>query len=184
MITTHAYRARHRSQRGFTLIELIVATAITALIALTLGEAVSLSVRMIGPAQGQQVASSSLLEAERQFGTDVSRADCVTTSGSCPALGSVPSVCAGGALCVAWCDGSSIQGASYSLNALQQLVRQDNSGSYLVVAREVQSLNFDDSIPTGSSSPQLTVTLKAGALRPQSATFTSRSLVTGAAACP
>jgi prepilin-type N-terminal cleavage/methylation domain-containing protein len=185
-----ADRRRHYSQRGLTLIEILVATSITAVIAVSLGVALSLSARVVGSqgVQGQQVSSGALLEAERQFGSDVDRAECVSTGGSCPA-GS-PSVCSGAALCVAWCDGSSVQGAAYSLDS-GQLVRRDSAGNYFVVAREVQTfipspLPADPSIPDAVTrmGPQVQIELKAGTDRPQHDIFTARSLVTGAGACP
>jgi hypothetical protein len=178
-----ADRHRHRSQLGLTLVELLVASSITVVIAVTLAAAISLSIRLVGPqgAQGQEVGSNSILAAERQFSTDVSRAECVTTNGSCPAPVTVPGVCTGSAVCVVWCEGSSPQGASYTVSG-GDLVRTDTQGS-LVVAGEVQSMSFDATIPPGSSSPQLQVDLVAGSGNPQQGTFTARSLVTGAAAC-
>jgi prepilin-type N-terminal cleavage/methylation domain-containing protein len=187
---TSADRRRHHSQRGLTLIELVVATSITAVIAVSLGVALSLSARLVGSqgVQGQQVSSGALLEAERQFGSDVARAECVSTGGNCPA--GTPSVCSGAAVCVVWCDGSSVQGAAYSLGG-GQLVRRDSAGNYFVVAREVQSFNpspipADPSIPDAVTrmGPQLQIDLTAGTDRPQHAIFTARSLVTGAGPCP
>jgi prepilin-type N-terminal cleavage/methylation domain-containing protein len=183
-LSTHrAARHHHRSERGLTLVELLVASSITAVIALTLATAMSLSFRLIGSegVQGQQVASNSILAVERQFSTDVSRAECVTTNGVCPAGVTTPAVCAGSAVCVAWCEGGSTQGASYALSGTD-LVRQDAAGS-LTVASEITSLSFDTSIPPSMTSPQLRVNLVAGADNPQQASFTARSLVTGAAAC-
>ncbi|HEY6379370.1 MAG TPA: type II secretion system protein [Candidatus Dormibacteraeota bacterium] len=188
MTTIRTERQRHHSERGMTLIELLVATSITAVIALSLGAALSLSLRLIGPqgAQGQEVASSSLLSLEGQISTDMSHAECVITTGSCPGpVAALTAACQPGfAVCVAWCDQSSPQAASYLLNVAGTLVRQDAAGITLPVAFEVQSLRFDASIPPGNTSPQLQVTLKAGTNRPEQATFTARSTVTGAAGCP
>jgi prepilin-type N-terminal cleavage/methylation domain-containing protein len=186
-----ALRRRHRSQRGLTLIEILIATSITGIIALGLGAALSLGVRLTGPGgvTGQQVASNTVLSVEHLLSTDVSHAECVTTSPNplCPLIIpsgpriSVPSVCTPGfLLCVAWCQSGSLQGARYSL-AGGQLVRKDASTS-IVVGRNTQ-------VPTltasgGAAGPSwLTIGIVAGSGRPQQANFTVRSVITGAASC-
>jgi hypothetical protein len=187
LTANHTQRRRHQSQRGLTLIEILIAASITVAIASALAIALSLSVRMVGTqgVVGQQVASNSLLRVTSQMSTDVSHAECVVTTGgsSCPgAAVALTGACKPGfTVCVAWCESGSATTASYFLNG-GQLVRQGSAGSLATLASDVQS--FTPTIPSGGSSPAVHIDLVAGTDRPEQATFTARSAVTGSAACP
>jgi len=158
MTSRFAVRRRRAAQKGLTLIEVLVASAIIGILAVPLGAALSLGVRELGGSrlQGHLASANDLLAVERQLGVDMGRADCVVAGGSWSC--SAPPPC-GTALCVATydCHAAAWNVVSYSwASATGQVVRADSSGS-TVVARHITGFN-PQFVDLGSS-PQVDVAI-------------------------
>ncbi len=74
-----ARHARRRGQRGLTLIELLVTLSVLAVIGGSLVGALSVGLRLLGPAgaPARLTGSHDLLAFEQQIGADIARADCL-----------------------------------------------------------------------------------------------------------
>jgi prepilin-type N-terminal cleavage/methylation domain-containing protein len=137
-------RARHRTQLGLTLTELLVAVAILATIGGSLAGALSIGFRLLGPggAQARLTGSHDLLSFEQQIGADIARADClrasgqtsVPTGGCAASLQKSPTSCGAGAyiLCLAWSvpGSSTCHTVTYTQTATTDtIVRTESPGS-------------------------------------------------------
>ena len=131
-------RPRHRSAAGLTLIELLVAVSILAMIGAALGGAFAIGLRALGPGGTQErlAGSHDLLAFEQQISADVARADClaapgqttIPTGGCGASVQRAPSTCGTAyLLCMAWYQpgSASCHTVVYSLQRDQTLLRTD-----------------------------------------------------------
>ena len=131
-------RSRHRGAAGLTLVELLVALSILAMIGSALGGAFAVGLRALGPGGTQErlAGSHDLLAFEQQIGADVARADClaapgqtaIPTGGCGASVQHAPSTCGTSyVLCTAWYQpgSASCHTVVYSLQPDQTLLRSD-----------------------------------------------------------
>ncbi len=131
-------RPRHRSAAGLTLIELLVAISILAMIGAALGGAFAIGLRALGPGGTQErlAGSHDLLAFEQQISADVARADClaapgqttIPTGGCGASVQHAPSTCGSSyLLCTAWYEPGSLSCHTvvYSMQRDQTLLRTD-----------------------------------------------------------
>ncbi|HWW08896.1 MAG TPA: prepilin-type N-terminal cleavage/methylation domain-containing protein [Candidatus Acidoferrales bacterium] len=135
-------RSRRRGSAGLTLIELLVAITVLAMIGGALGGAFAIGIRALGPGGSQErlAGSHDLLAFEQQIGADVARADCLAApgqvsipTGGCKAsVQNGPSTCgAKYVLCLAWYlpGSSTCHTVIYSLKPDRTVLRTDISAS-------------------------------------------------------
>ena len=137
MLSDRMY-TRRNGAAGFTLVEVIVAMALVALIAAAIGGAFDISYRVVAPGQAQDrlAGAHDQQRFEQNLGQDLSRAACVKVGGSGTAYGScfqgfasnaVVSAACGAAkliVCVGWPDvaQSSCHIAAYTASNLVSVV--------------------------------------------------------------
>ena len=137
-LTRRPSRPRHRGAAGLTLVELLVAITVLAMIGSALGGAFAIGLRALGPGGTQErlAGNHDLLAFEQQISADVARADClaapgqtaIPTGGCGASVQRAPSTCGTAyLLCMAWYQpgSASCHTVVYSLQRDQTLLRTD-----------------------------------------------------------